>query len=63
MYGEAGKSIPALTPEVIASYDLIMVTCAHTNVDYEMVQRNAKAIFDTKNAMKNVCPRDNIEVL
>ena len=63
MYGESGKSIPALTPEVIASYDLIMVTCAHTNVDYEMVQRNAKAIFDTKNAMKNVCPRDNIEVL
>ena len=48
---------------MIASYDLIMVTCAHTNVDYEMVQRNAKAIFDTKNAMKNVCPRDNIEVL
>lgn len=63
MYGESGKSLAALTPEVIAEFDLVMVTCAHTNVDYAMVQANAKAIFDTKNAMKNICPRDNIEVL
>lgn len=63
MYGESGKSIPALTPEVVASYDLVMITCAHHNVDYAMVQANAKAIFDTKNVMKDIQPRDNIEVL
>lgn len=63
MYGESGKSIPALTPEVVASYDLVMVTCAHTNVDYAMVQANAQAVFDTKNAMKDIQPRDNMEVL
>lgn len=63
MYGQSGRSIPELTPEAVASYDLVMVTCAHTNVDYEMVQENAKAIFDTKNVMKNVKTRDNIEVL
>ena len=63
MYGETGKSIPALTPEAVAASDLVMVTCAHTNVDYAMVQANAKAIFDTKNVMKNIHPRDNIEVL
>ena len=40
-----------------------MVTAAHTNVDYEMIQRNALAIFDTKNVMKNIENRDNIEVL
>ena len=40
-----------------------MVTTAHTNVDYDMVQRNAKAVFDTKNAMKNVKNRENIELL
>ena len=40
-----------------------MVTCAHTDVDYEFVQRHAKAVFDTKNAMKAVAERDNIEVL
>ena len=40
-----------------------MVTAAHTNVDYEMVQAHARAVFDTKNAMKSVAARDNIEVL
>ena len=63
MYGESGKSIPALTAEVVRQYDLVVVTCAHTNVDYGMVQANAQAIFDTKNAMSNIEPRNNIEVL
>lgn len=63
MYGESGKSIPALTPEVVAGYDLVMVTCAHHNIDYAMVQANAKVVFDTKNVMKDIQPRDNIEVL
>ena len=40
-----------------------MVTCAHTDVDYDLVQSHAKIIFDTKNAMKDVKDRDNIEVL
>ena len=52
-----------ISPEIIASYDLIVITTAHSNVDYAMVQANAKAIFDTKNVMKNIQPRDNIEVL
>ncbi|MFR6328364.1 MAG: hypothetical protein ACLUOI_05740 [Eisenbergiella sp.] len=55
--------IQEITPEIVASYDLIMITAAHSNVDYEMLQANAKAIFDTKNVMKNIQPRDNIEVL
>jgi len=63
MYGESGTSLPELTPEVVESFDLVMVTCAHHNVDYEMVQKHAKAIFDTKNVMKDIQPRDNIEVL
>lgn len=62
-YGESGKSIPELTPDVVKSYDLVMVTAAHSNVDYDMVQKNAIAIFDTKNVMKNIKNRDNIEVL
>ncbi|WP_273382270.1 nucleotide sugar dehydrogenase [Enorma phocaeensis] len=61
--GEVHNSIPELTPEVLEAADLVMVTCAHTNVDYDMVQHHAKAVFDTKNAMKNVKARDNIEVL
>ena len=63
MYGYSGNSIPELTPEVISSYDLVMVTCAHHNIDYAMVQENARTIFDTKNVMKDIIPRNNIEVL
>ncbi len=62
-YGESGKSIPELTPEVVKQFDLVMVTAAHSNVDYDMVQKNAVAIFDTKNVMKNIKSRENIEVL
>lgn len=62
-HGNIYKSIKEISPEVIGEYDLVMVTCAHSNVDYDMVQKNAKAIFDTKNIMKNIQNRDNIEVL
>ena len=62
-HGEERESIPEISPEIIASYDLIMITAAHSNVDYEMIQKNAKAVFDTKNVMKKVANRENIEVL
>ena len=61
--GQTHRSIPELTPEILEGADLVMVTCAHTNVDYDMVQRHAKTVFDTKNAMKGVKSRNNIEVL
>lgn len=61
--GEVHQGLKEITPEQVASYDLVMVTAAHSNVDYEMLQKNAKAIFDTKNAMKAVADRENIEVL
>lgn len=52
-----------LTAELLEDSDLVVVTAAHTNVDYAFVQKHAKAIFDTKNVMKNVKERDNIERL
>lgn len=61
--GKEVKGIEQLTAELIAFYDLVMVTTAHTKIDYEMVSENAKVIFDTKNAMRHVERRDNIEVL
>lgn len=61
--GESYQGIPEISPKVIASYDLIMITTAHSNVDYEMIQKNAIDIFDTKNVMKSVGNRDNVEVL
>ena len=61
--GEKHQGLKEISPEIIASYDLIMITAAHTNVDYDMIQKNAVAIFDTKNVMKNIANRENIEVL
>ena len=63
MYGESGTSLSEITPEIVASYDLVIITTAHKDVDYKMVQKNAKAIFDTKNVMKSIDERSNIEVL
>ena len=65
-YKRAGKEyigLKELTPEVVQKYDIVVVTTAHTNVNYNMVQENAKFIFDTKNALKALEHRSNIEVL
>lgn len=65
-YREQGivkKGEPEFTAELIENADLVIVTTAHTNVDYDFVQKHAKAIFDTKNAMKQVEVRENIELL
>lgn len=51
------------TKELIESADLVIVTTAHTVIDYRFVQLHAKAIFDTKNAMKEIKCRENIELL
>ena len=61
--GQVRQSIRALTEDVLKAADLVMITTAHTNIDYDMVQKNAALIFDTKNAMKNIVNRENIEVL
>lgn len=61
--GKVFKGIEKIDEEIISSYDLIVITAAHTNIDYDMVQKNAKEIFDTRNAMKDIEKRENIEVL
>ena len=62
-HGVVKKGESELTAELIESADLVIVTTAHTNFDYNFVQKYAKAIFDTKNAMKQVESRENIELL
>lgn len=52
-----------LTAALVESADIVVITTAHTNVDYAFVQEHAKAIFDTKNVTKGLTRRDNIEVL
>ncbi len=52
-----------LTSDLIKGSDLVIVLSAHSKVDYDFVQQNAIAIFDTKNVMSKVIKRDNIELL
>lgn len=62
-HGVVKKGETKLTTELIEGADLVIVTTAHTNIDYCFVQKHAKIIFDTKNAMKNIEVRENIELL
>lgn len=62
-HGVVKKGEVELCEELIKSADLVIVTTAHTNVDYSLVQKKAKFIFDTKNAMKHIENRENIELL
>jgi UDP-N-acetyl-D-glucosamine dehydrogenase len=61
--GKTKQGIKELNREALQNADLVVITTAHTKVDYDFVQANSKFIFDTKNAMKNVKNRENIELL
>ena len=55
--------LPSIDESSVSGYDLVIITTGHSNVNYEMIQKNAKRIFDVRNAMKNITTRDNIELL
>lgn len=61
--GKEYMGLAEITQETVARYDLVMITTAHTNVDYKMVVENATVVFDTKNVTKKLADRKNIEVL
>jgi len=61
--GKTRKSEPNLTEDLLQKMDLCIITTAHTDIDYSFVQRCSAMILDTKNAMKEVESRDNIELL
>ncbi len=61
--GKVVQGLTSITPEQVAEFDLVMITTAHTNVDYEMVLENARAVFDTKNVTKGMICKGDLEVL
>lgn len=61
--GEWHKGISEINADIIKEYDLILVATAHDAYDYDMIRKNALAIFDTRNAFKDVEERDNITLL
>lgn len=61
--GKTYEGVKELTAELIQSVDMVVITTFHSNVDYEFVRCHAKAIFDTRNATKNLTDRNNVEML
>ncbi len=57
------QGLSELTSDALASYDLLVITTAHTKIDYQFVQQNARFIFDTRNATAAVANKENIELL
>ncbi len=62
-HGELHKGLDSVDGTLIGRYDLIVIAASHSNVDYDMINKNASSVFDTKNAMKKITERDKIEVL
>ena len=61
--GEHYVGLAELTDAAISEADIVIITTAHTCVDYRRVPRLGKCIFDTKNAMSQVEARENIFLL
>jgi UDP-N-acetyl-D-glucosamine dehydrogenase len=47
--GLAGRKSTALSAEKVASYDAILVSTDHDDVDYALIEKHAKLIVDTRN--------------
>jgi len=62
-HGELHKGLDSVDGTLIGRYDLVVIAASHSNVDYDMINKNASSVFDTKNAMKKITERDKIEVL
>lgn len=52
-----------LTEEALRSADLTIITTMHSVYDYDFIQKHSNYVFDTKNAMKDIADRSNIEAL
>ncbi len=52
-----------LTKEALNRSDLVVIATMHGKYDYDFIQKHAAFVFDTKNAMKDVKDRRNIELL
>jgi len=61
--GEIHKGEKQLNADMLKKADLVVITAAHKCLNYDFIQENAQAIFDARNAMKDVKDRGNIDLL
>lgn len=61
--GKTHTGAKKLTDDMLMQSDIAVICTAHTCFDYENIQKLSQEVFDTRNAMKDVKDRSNIELL
>ncbi len=59
--GKLYRSLSELTAKTIREKDMVIITTKHNKIDYEFIANHAKAVLDTRNAIK--VSNKNIEKL
>jgi UDP-N-acetyl-D-glucosamine dehydrogenase len=54
--GASNRRSVELTADRVASYDIVVLVTDHSSIDYDLVQRSAQLIFDSRNAFKGDFP-------
>jgi len=52
-YDFGSESVP-LTPEALASYDVVLISTDHSSYDYDAIVRSSRLVIDTRNATRLV---------
>ena len=61
--GKVHTGAKELTDDMLKNSDIVVICTAHSCFDYDKIQKLSKEVFDTRNAMKDVKDRSNIELL
>ena len=61
--GKTHTGAKKLTDAMLRKADIVVICTAHSCFDYDKIQKLSKEVFDTRNAMKDVKDRSNIELL
>ena len=54
--GHGFASLP-LTKETVGGADCVMIVTDHSSLDYDLIRANARAMVDTRNALRRALPR------
>jgi UDP-N-acetyl-D-glucosamine dehydrogenase len=61
--GQVHTGAKELTDDMLKQADIVVICTAHSCFDYDKIQKLSQEVFDTRNAMKDVKDRSNIELL
>ncbi len=61
--GKVHTGAKELTDEMLKQSDIVVICTAHSCFDYGKIGKLSQEVFDTRNAMKDVKDRSNIELL